>query len=167
VEDLHDVSGNGAIDLETRREKNRLGAQPEGRPGGHSGVNPELSGLVGTVRNDASPIRRPTDDHCSAAQFRLIALFDRRIKGIHIDMYNGAVLWHFLSFQRYACSHTSAYSVVAMMHPDYCYILSKDEKTQKPVLAIYSFLHVFMIDGLNEQYTLSTLSIAPLGFKKC
>jgi len=95
MEDLHDVSGDGAIDLETRREKNRLGAQPEGRPGRHSGVNPELPGFVGTACNDASPIGRPTDDHCSTAQFRVIPLFDRRIIGIHVDMYDSTVLWHF------------------------------------------------------------------------
>ncbi len=58
-------------------------------------MNPELPGLVGTARDDASPIWGTTDDHCSTAQFRLIALFDGRIKSIHIDMDDGTILWHF------------------------------------------------------------------------
>jgi hypothetical protein len=94
VENLHNVSRDDAIDLETRREKYRLRAQPDGCPGGHSGVNLELPCLVGTARNDASPIRGSTDDHCSTAQFRAIPLFDRCIKGIYVEMDDGTVLWH-------------------------------------------------------------------------
>ncbi len=48
-------------------------------------MHTELSRFIGGCRHDTA-FARAADRHRLAAQFRIVALFDRRVKGIHIDM---------------------------------------------------------------------------------
>src|SRR5438552_2647104 len=48
-------------------------------------MHPELAGLIRRGADDAA-LARPADDHRLAAQVGLIALLDRRVECVHVDM---------------------------------------------------------------------------------
>src|SRR5213593_1747143 len=48
-------------------------------------MHPEFSGLVRSGADDAA-LARPADDHRLTTKLRPIALFDRRVECVHVDM---------------------------------------------------------------------------------
>jgi hypothetical protein len=65
-------------------DNNRIGAFFKCLPCGHGGVDASLPRNVTGRRHNAA--FTPADNNRPVTQFRIITLFDRRIKGITIDM---------------------------------------------------------------------------------
>jgi hypothetical protein len=73
------------VSVEARLDEDQIGAFSLGNDRRHRGMNPERAGLVTCRRDDAAFARSANRDR-PAAQLGIIALFDRRVERIHIDM---------------------------------------------------------------------------------
>ena len=84
-EDRPNLLGDGAVDVEPGRDEHefRALAHRDGRRHGRS--NAETSRLVARRGNDAA-FGRIADRHRLAFEGRIVALFDRRIERVHVDV---------------------------------------------------------------------------------
>ena len=86
-ENLPDLRGHGTVDLETGRHKDEIGTLSFCRHRGQGRSHPECAGLIACGGDDAAR-RRSADGHWLAPEFRIVALLDRGIEGVHVDMYD-------------------------------------------------------------------------------
>lgn len=84
-EHLADLGRDGTVDVEAGRHEDQLGAFALCRDGRHRGANAEGAGLVACGSHHAAR-SGPANGKRLAAQGRIVALFDRRVKRIHVDM---------------------------------------------------------------------------------
>src|SRR5439155_7118297 len=73
--------------------ENAFGAKPARRDTRHGGANAELARFVAGRAHDAPLRGRTADDDRPATQRRIIALFDRGIESVHVEMENDAEHW--------------------------------------------------------------------------
>src|SRR5437660_443406 len=85
LEDLPHTARDGTVPCEIRSDENSLGTHAFGAHGRHGGANAELPGLVGSGADDRT-IAPPGNNHGLAAQLRIVALLNRSVKGVHVDM---------------------------------------------------------------------------------
>ena len=85
-EDVECACGDGAVEIHVRRREDGLRTLRVGRPRGHGGANAEGAGFVGAGRDDAAFVGSCADDERLPAPLRVVQKFDRREKGVHIDM---------------------------------------------------------------------------------
>jgi hypothetical protein len=71
-------------------DEHAVRAQAAGRPAGQGGADAELAGFVAGRAHDPALVRRCADDHWPAPQFRPVALLDRRVEGVHVEMQDHA-----------------------------------------------------------------------------
>jgi hypothetical protein len=84
-EDLPNFQRDRLVGVKPRLDKDQVGASPLGGDRRHRGMHAELPRFVACGRDDAA-FARSADRDRLAAQLRIIALFDRCIERIHIDM---------------------------------------------------------------------------------
>jgi hypothetical protein len=75
----------GAIACEIRRHEDRIRTQAFRSFCWHGRMNAEAPGLVRSSA-DHRAVAQPSNDHRLAAQLRIIALLDRSVKRVHVDM---------------------------------------------------------------------------------
>src|SRR5271170_4183334 len=92
TKDITHLSGHSSITGKIRREKDGARTEAFGTNGGHRGMHTELPRFV-RRRADDGAVSPPRDNDWLAAQLRIVPLLDRRIKCIHVDMYDFAH-WH-------------------------------------------------------------------------
>src|SRR5271169_3677320 len=85
LEDLPHPARDLAIACEIRRHEDRIGTQAFGSYCWHGRTHTEASGLVRSGTDDRA-IAQPSDDHGLAAQLRIIALLNRSVERVHVDM---------------------------------------------------------------------------------
>ncbi len=73
---------------EVGTDDRQRGAQPDGLRHRHRRVNTEHARLVAGGGHDTALVGAATDDDGSAAKRRIVALLDRRVEGIHVDVKN-------------------------------------------------------------------------------
>jgi hypothetical protein len=86
-EDGADLARDGAVDLEARRHEYQFRTLPHRGDRRHGRTHAECSGLVARCGHHAS-LGAMTNRDRTASQFRVVALLDRRIERVHIDMDN-------------------------------------------------------------------------------
>src|SRR5580698_4066354 len=84
-EDISSLAGNRSIARKIRRQEDCIGTQSLRAAGRHCGAYTETPSFVGSG-TDHRPIATPGNDDRLAAQLRVIPLFDRSIKCVHIHM---------------------------------------------------------------------------------
>jgi hypothetical protein len=84
-EDRVDLPRDGLVDLEPRRHEDQLRALAKGGGRGHGRAHAKLPGLVAGGGDHAAP-GAMAHGHGLALEVRIVALFDRRIEGVHVDM---------------------------------------------------------------------------------
>src|SRR6476646_6827879 len=84
-EDRPDLQRDLAIDVEPRGHEYQLGAALERRDRRHSRLHAKLARLI-AGSSDYTPSLSATDRQRLPTQCRVIALLNRCIKGIHINM---------------------------------------------------------------------------------
>src|SRR5664280_321369 len=89
LEDLPHAVRDGTIPREIRRYEDRIGTQAFRSRCRHGRMHTETPGLVRSSADDRA-IALPRNDHGLAAQLRIIALLDRSVKGVHVDVDNFA-----------------------------------------------------------------------------
>ncbi len=94
-EDVHDLFRHFRVTSHPHRQENRLRAKAPRREKRHGRMDAVLPCFVGTSGDNAAGGASPHHDR-EALVFRMILLFHRGIKGVHIDVQNPAFL--FLSF---------------------------------------------------------------------
>jgi hypothetical protein len=62
-----------------------FGAEAFGAQGGHGGTHAEAASFVGGGADDGA-VAQPGDDDGLAAQLRIVALLDRGVEGVHVDV---------------------------------------------------------------------------------
>ena len=82
-----DLPRDRAIDVEARRYEDQLRTLSHGRDRRHGRANAEGARLVARGGHHA-PLGPMADGDRSAAKLGVVALFDRRIEGIHVDVDN-------------------------------------------------------------------------------
>ncbi len=85
LEDLPHAARDGAIACEIRRYEDRIGTQAFRSYCWHGRMHTEAPGLVRSSADDRA-IAQPSNDHGLAAQLRIIALLDRSVKRVHVDV---------------------------------------------------------------------------------
>ena len=83
--DRHDLPGRLAVVLEAVRNDDQIRAQPPGAHHRHRRVDPEPPRLVGR-RRDHAPASGPTDHDRTPTQGRIVALLDRGVERVHVDV---------------------------------------------------------------------------------
>ena len=89
AEEVHDDQRRRAVGREPAAEEGRVPGASPGLGSGHGGADPELPGLVGGRRHDAT---RPgtADDDGLAPQRRLVALLDGRVERVEVEVEDAA-----------------------------------------------------------------------------
>src|SRR5579859_2885372 len=85
LEDLVHASRGRPIAREIRSDEDCARTQAFRSYCWHGRTHAETPGLVGG-RADDRAVAFPSDDHGLAAQLRIVALLDRSVKGVHVDM---------------------------------------------------------------------------------
>ena len=85
VEDFVDLGRDLFVDLHATRHKDEVGAEALGFGGRHSRTHTETARLVARSRDDTTHIAVPNSDGF-ALKLRVVALLNRGIKGVHVDM---------------------------------------------------------------------------------
>ena len=80
-----DLVRDGAIDVETRRHEHEFGAKAHRRGRRHGRAHAEDAGLITCCRNHA-PLGTMAYRHGAPLERRIVALFDRRIERVHVDV---------------------------------------------------------------------------------
>src|SRR5690606_23745778 len=80
-----DLQRHRLIDVEARPHKDEAGTLPKCRDRCHGGVDTKLAGFIACRRDDASRFAMPHRDR-HPPKFRVVALLDRGIEGIHVDV---------------------------------------------------------------------------------
>ena len=89
-----DLARDRAIDVEARRHEHQLRTLAHGRGRRHRRSNAEGARLVAR-RGDYAPFGAVADSDRTAPKLGIVALLDRRIEGVHVDM-NDLARWHTL-----------------------------------------------------------------------
>jgi hypothetical protein len=84
-EDRMDVPRNVLVDLKARLHKDQVGTLPLGGHRQHRRSHTKLARLI-TRSGDDSPLAQTAHRDRLSAQLRIIALLDRCIEGVHVDM---------------------------------------------------------------------------------
>ncbi len=84
-EDFPDLQGDRLVSVEARLDEDQIGAFPLGCDRRHRGMHAEPACFV-TCRRDHTAFARSADRNRLAPQLRIVTLFDRCVKRIHIDM---------------------------------------------------------------------------------
>src|SRR5579875_2939854 len=84
-EDPADLKRDRPIDLKARFDEDQIRASALGRERGHRGADAELARFI-AGGGDHPALPRSADRDRLAAQLRIVALFDRGVEGIHVDM---------------------------------------------------------------------------------
>lgn len=84
-EHVADLTRDPAVDVEAGRHEDQFGAFAFCRHRRHGGVNAVGAGLVACSRHHPAG-GRSADCKRFAAEFWVVALFDRRVECIHVDM---------------------------------------------------------------------------------
>ena len=84
-EDRADLTRDLAIDVEARRNEEELRAFAPRRDRRHGRAHAEGAGLIACRRDDAALARAAHRDGL-AAQLGFVALLDRRVEGVHVDV---------------------------------------------------------------------------------
>jgi hypothetical protein len=84
-EDLADLLRDCPVDLEAGLHEDQVRALPLCGNRRHGRSDAVLSGFVARRRHDA-PLAGPAHGDRLAAKIRIVPLFDRRVKGIHVDV---------------------------------------------------------------------------------
>ena len=84
-EDRVDLPRHRLVHVEARRHEHELRAHPPRRHRGHRRAHAETPRLVARRRHHAA-FAAPADRHRPAAQRRVVALLDRGVERIHVDM---------------------------------------------------------------------------------
>src|ERR1039458_7620669 len=85
LEDLPHAARDGTIAREIRRYEDRIGTQALRSYCRHGRMHTEAPGLVRRSADDRA-IAQPSNDHGLAPQRRVIALLDRSVKSVHVDV---------------------------------------------------------------------------------
>jgi hypothetical protein len=85
AEDRMDLARYSAIDLKAWRHKHQFRASPHGCSGRHRRAHAECTCLIAGRGNHAS-LGRVSNRHRSATEARVVALFDRSIERVHINV---------------------------------------------------------------------------------
>src|ERR1022692_2479262 len=85
LEDLPHSAGDVPIAYEVRRYEDRIGTHAFRSYCWHGRVHTEAPGLVRSSTDDRA-IAQPGNDDGLAAQLRIVALFDRSVKRVHVNM---------------------------------------------------------------------------------
>lgn len=88
ADQLKDLPGFRPVQVHPGPDKDAVGAEPAGGPAGHGRADPETSRLVARRSDDPALIRRRTHDDGTSLQARILALFDGRVKSVHIEVEN-------------------------------------------------------------------------------
>ena len=83
-EDRADLARNLPVNVEARLDEDQLGAFPFGGNRRHRRSDAERARLV--ARGGHHSAMPATDSDRLPLQLRIIALFDRRVEGVHVDM---------------------------------------------------------------------------------
>ena len=89
-EDLHDLGGDFLIARHADGQEDGVRAAFRRRARGHSGVDSKFSRFVGASGNDPALVARRADDERQPLQIGIVVHFDRREKGVHIDVKYGS-----------------------------------------------------------------------------
>jgi hypothetical protein len=84
--DAEDALGFGLVAGHIDGEKGGVGAALPGLAGGHGGVDAEAAGLVGGGGYDTALIGGRSDNNGRPLELGVVPLFNRRVKGVHVDM---------------------------------------------------------------------------------
>ena len=90
VEDGEYLAGYFLVTCHARPDADRMRAQPQGRAHGHGRVHAELSNFVAGGRYDSAAVDSADDDRL-AGGLGIVALFNRCIERIHVNMKNSAM----------------------------------------------------------------------------
>ena len=85
TQDPPDLKGDLFVNVETWLHEQELGASPFRGDGGHGGMDLEAARLIARRSHDPA-LSRATNGHRLTSQVGIIALLDRRIERIHVDM---------------------------------------------------------------------------------
>src|SRR5438876_3221938 len=84
-EDFAHLTGDGSVAREIWGQEHSIKAETFRSNSRHRRTDSKLSCFVGSGADNGATTP-PSDDDRLAAQLRIVALFDRRIKGVHVDM---------------------------------------------------------------------------------
>ena len=90
VEDFVDLGRDLLVDLHATRHEDEVGAELFGFDGRHGRADTEAARFVASSRHNTTHIAVAYGDGF-ALQLGVVALLNRGIKGIHVDMYDFAV----------------------------------------------------------------------------
>src|SRR5258708_10211925 len=85
LEDLAYALRDRPIAREVRSDEDCSGTQAFRAYSGHGRMDAETPGLVRSCADDRA-VASPSDNHRLATQLRIVALLDRSVKGVHVDM---------------------------------------------------------------------------------
>ena len=83
--DRADLQRDFFVDVKARLHKNQIRTFPAGGHGRHCRTHAEFSRFIARSRHDAA-LALAADRDWLAAQFGAIALLDRGVEGVHVDM---------------------------------------------------------------------------------
>src|SRR5207249_7651488 len=84
-EDFAHLTGDGSVAREIWGQEHSIKAETFRSNSRHRRTDSKLSCFIGSGADNGATTP-PSDDDRLAAQLRIGALFDRRIKGVHVDM---------------------------------------------------------------------------------
>src|SRR5439155_436631 len=84
-EDFAHLTGDGSVAREIWGQEHSIKAETFRSNSRHRRTDSKLSCFIGSGADNGATTP-PSDDDRLAAQLRIVALFDRRIKGVHVDM---------------------------------------------------------------------------------
>ena len=85
AEDVAGLAGDGAVAEEVGGDEDGVGAEALGAEGGHGGADAEAAGFIGGGADDGA-VAAPGDDDGFAAEGGVVALLDRGVEGVHVDV---------------------------------------------------------------------------------
>src|SRR5262245_55322427 len=85
-EDAHDLHRDPLVLLHVDRQERGVWAEPRGARDGHRRADAVRPGFVGSGGHHAAPARARAHDDGPATQLRAIALLDRRVERVHVDV---------------------------------------------------------------------------------
>src|SRR5215510_6414459 len=86
-EDFASLTRNSAVARKIRRQEHRAWTELTGAGCGHRRTHAKPPRLVRGGTNDRA-IAAPGHDDGLSAEFRIVPLFDGRVKGVHVDVYD-------------------------------------------------------------------------------
>ena len=106
AENLMNCPRNCGVRFEARRGHHRLRTKPHGLTHRHGAATAKLSCFVTGGTNNASPLKT-SDQHWLSAQRRIVALLDRCVERVHINMENDATRRRLLPIERHLAEPAS------------------------------------------------------------